>query len=320
MAALSSSSCYMFFTTYALARTNTGAGAGTPRKTYTRKSPNPKLKLQPKRKLPPTPLFGGEATSYSRLPPIEDADDDTSLIKLSDASLMIKERKKKYVDELSEVDEDDGELGYDYVEYEVFEGSYDSEVEDEGEMVRYGGEKILSDFDENEVSDDEEEVKEKGVPAVMRCFDRAKVFVKSGDGGNGVVAFRREKFVPYGGPSGGDGGRGGNVYVEVDGSMNSLLPFRNSMHFRAGRGSHGQGRKMAGAKGDDVVVRVAPGTVIREAYKDGNQGEVLLELLHPGQKALLLPGGRGGRGNASFKSGANKVPRIAENGEEGPEM
>ncbi|KAE8076733.1 hypothetical protein FH972_015363 [Carpinus fangiana] len=167
------------------------------------------------------------------------------------------------------------------------------------------------------VSDDEGDcVKEKGVPAVMRCFDRAKIYVKAGDGGNGVVAFRREKFVPLGGPSGGDGGRGGNVYVEVEGSMNSLLPFRNSMHFRAGRGAHGQGRMQGGAKGEDVVVKVAPGTVIREADKE----EVLLELLWPGQRALLLPGGRGGRGNASFKSGANKVPRIAENGEVGPEM
>ncbi|GMP45027.1 hypothetical protein CsSME_00013711 [Camellia sinensis var. sinensis] len=75
----------------------------------------------------------------------------------------------------------------------------------------------------------------------MRCFDRAKIFVKAGDGGNGAVAFRREKYVPFGGPSGGDGGRGGNVYVEVDGSMNSLLSFRQNIHFRAERGSHGQG-------------------------------------------------------------------------------
>eukprot|EP00262_Sarcandra_glabra_P009133 TRINITY_DN2314_c0_g1_i1.p1 TRINITY_DN2314_c0_g1~~TRINITY_DN2314_c0_g1_i1.p1 ORF type:complete len:461 (-),score=81.74 TRINITY_DN2314_c0_g1_i1:60-1442(-) len=151
----------------------------------------------------------------------------------------------------------------------------------------------------------------------MRCFDRAKIYVKAGDGGNGVVAFRREKFVPFGGPSGGDGGKGGNVYVEVDGSMNSLLPFRKNIHFRAGRGSHGQGRKQDGAKGEDVVVKVARGTVIREA---GGDGDVLMELLYPGQRAMLLPGGRGGRGNASFKSGTNKVPKIAEKGEEGAEM
>lgn len=151
---------------------------------------------------------------------------------------------------------------------------------------------------------------------MMRCFDRAKIYVKAGNGGNGVVAFRREKYVPLGGPSGGDGGRGGNVYVEVHSSMNSLLPFRNSVHFRAGRGSHGQGSLQIGAKGEDVVVKVPPGTLIREAGEDN----VLLEMLYPGQKALVLPGGRGGRGNASFKSGTNKVPKIAENGEEGPEM
>lgn len=224
------------------------------------------------------------------------------------------------------------------------------EIEDEEEVLGFDGGRIVSIFDSDgnkitamlyTVGEDEEDdmdtegtlinsnlfegnsdegdaaqLKEKGVPAVMRCFDRAKIFVKAGDGGNGVVAFRREKFVPLGGPSGGDGGRGGNVYVEVDGSMNSLLPFRKSIHFRAGRGAHGQGRKQAGTKGEDVVVKVAPGTIIREAGKE----EVLLELLHPGQKALLLPGGRGGRGNASFKSGLNKVPRIAENGEAGPEM
>ncbi|BAF22500.1 probable GTP-binding protein OBGC1, chloroplastic [Oryza sativa Japonica Group] len=171
---------------------------------------------------------------------------------------------------------------------------------------------VFEDYDD----DEEEETKEKGVPAVMRCFDTAKIYAKAGDGGNGVVAFRREKYVPLGGPSGGDGGRGGNVFVEVDGDMNSLLPFRKSVHFRAGRGAHGQGRQQAGAKGDDVVVKVPPGTVVRSAAGDVE----LLELMRPGQRALLLPGGRGGRGNAAFKSGTNKAPRIAEKGEKGPEM
>ncbi|GKE99173.1 GTP-binding protein OBGC, chloroplastic [Tanacetum coccineum] len=167
---------------------------------------------------------------------------------------------------------------------------------------------------------EEVQEKEKGVPAVMRHFDRAKIYVRSGDGGNGVVAMRCEKFVPLGGPSGGDGGREGNVYLQVDGAMNSLLLFRNSIHFRAGRGSHGQGSKMNGAKGEDVVVKVLPRTVVRAVGKDGVVVDVLLELLYTGDKALLLPGGRGGKGNASFKSKTNKVPRIAENGEEGPEM
>ncbi|GAA0155657.1 hypothetical protein LIER_13341 [Lithospermum erythrorhizon] len=207
-------------------------------------------------------------------------------------------------------------LGFDYGKFELYEldgSDYESDNDD--------------DFDENLhvmgfEGEGSEGIKEKGVPAVMRCFDRAKIFVRAGDGGNGVVAMRREKFVPLGGPSGGDGGRGGNVYVEVEGSMNSLLPFRQRVHFRAGRGSHGQGSKQNGAKGEDVVVKVPPGTVIREATVDefGGQGDVLLELLHPGQRALLLPGGKGGRGNASFKSGMNKVPKIAENGEEGLEM
>lgn len=151
---------------------------------------------------------------------------------------------------------------------------------------------------------------------MMRCFDRAKIYAKAGNGGNGVVAFRREKYVPFGGPSGGDGGKGGDVFVEVDGAMNSLLPFRNSVHFRAGRGSHGQGSLQCGAKGEDVVVKVPPGTLVRMSGDEN----VLLEMVYPRQKALLLPGGRGGRGNASFKSGTNKVPKIAENGEEGPEM
>ncbi|CAK9198642.1 unnamed protein product [Sphagnum jensenii] len=157
----------------------------------------------------------------------------------------------------------------------------------------------------------------------MRCFDRAKIYVKAGDGGNGVVAFRREKHVPFGGPSGGNGGNGGNIFIEADSAMNSLLPFRRNVHFRAGRGDHGQGKGRAGALGTDCVVKVPPGTVIREAL--GGQGligngDILLELTTPGQRELLLPGGRGGRGNSSFKTGRNKAPQLAENGEEGAEM
>ncbi|KAF7014174.1 hypothetical protein CFC21_028192 [Triticum aestivum] len=205
---------------------------------------------------------------------------------------------------------------------------YDGEDDDEAEVVVYHPdddeeeEEEVGVFEGSAHDDDDDgeeaegEVKEKGVPAVMRCFDTARIYSKAGDGGNGVVAFRREKYVPHGGPSGGDGGRGGNVYVEVDGDMNSLLPFRKSLHYRAGRGAHGQGSQMAGAKGEDVVVKVPPGTVVRSAAGDIE----LLELMKPGQRALLLPGGRGGRGNAAFKTGTNKVPRIAEKGEKGPEM
>ncbi|XP_028122434.1 GTP-binding protein OBGC, chloroplastic-like isoform X1 [Camellia sinensis] len=285
---------------------------------------------------PPPPLSsvsGGDATTYTRLPPKDDfflsSLHSSTEVKLSE--LNISTRKIENDESSQEEELFDENLGLSYGKFELFEVNSDSEFEDddneEEEEEDYGGEMLG--FEGGEAGDvvggdgiegEEVKEKEKGVPAVMRCFDRAKIFVKAGDGGNGVVAFRREKYVPFGGPSGGDGGRGGNVYVEVDGSMNSLLPFRQNIHFRAGRGSHGQGKKQNGAKGEDVVVKVAPGTVIREAAMDGEHGEVLLELLYPGQRALLLPGGRGGRGNASFKSGTNKVPKIAEIGEEGPEL
>jgi Obg family GTPase CgtA len=277
--------------------------------------------------------LGVEATTYTRLPPRDDfslpsLDDSVSYqfsseVKLSESSLAMQTNREvenlaiveDNEDDDDEEDIEDGDLGLKYGKFEIFEVDEDEEdIDDEEDDEEEEVEGFYDGGGAMELEDGT--VKEKGVPAVMRCFDRAKIFAKAGDGGNGVVAFRREKYVPLGGPSGGDGGRGGNVYIEVDGSMNSLLPFRNSVHFRAGRGSHGQGKMMAGAKGEDVVVKVAPGTLIREAGKD----EVLLELLHPGQRALLLPGGRGGRGNTAFKSGTNKVPRIAENGEEGPEM
>ncbi|KAF8017265.1 hypothetical protein BT93_H2454 [Corymbia citriodora subsp. variegata] len=291
----------------------------------------------------------GEEYDYDELE--DDGTDDDGSLGLNYVSQDVFEgNSSAQIDDGGDYDDDEEEEE----EEEEEDGDY-GEFKDEGEVLGFDGGKMVSghdsdgnkvramlytvgdDDDENdffaakksgdgkavnladlegELDDEEAQVKEKGVPAVMRCFDRAKIFVKAGDGGNGVVAFRREKFVPLGGPSGGDGGRGGNVYLEVDSSMNSLLPFRKSVHFRADRGRHGRGSKQAGAKGEDVVVKVAPGTVVREAGKE----EVLLELLNPGQKALLLPGGRGGRGNASFKSGMNKVPRIAENGEEGPEM
>ncbi|XP_010921754.1 probable GTP-binding protein OBGC1, chloroplastic [Elaeis guineensis] len=292
---------------------------------------------------------GGEATTYIRLPPKDDFSLDPSLvlspgthgeIKLYESSVPaldsanknplidpsgggIKRKQKgwSYIEDMDEEDEEFSDFDSEDDEIVLDSGFGDG---DEGKASSLGFE-AESDGELEGYFDGDEEVKEggvkeKGVPAVMRCFDRAKIYVKAGDGGNGVVAFRREKYVPYGGPSGGDGGRGGDVYVEVDGSMNSLLPFRKTLHFRAGRGGHGQGRKQAGAKGEDVVVKVAPGTVIREAWKGGVEGELLLELVHPGQRALLLPGGRGGRGNASFKSGTNRIPKIAENGEEGAEM
>ncbi|GKU85497.1 hypothetical protein SLEP1_g167 [Rubroshorea leprosula] len=300
-----------------------------------KRNPNSKFKPKNKRSTKYKPLSvsapssGVEATTYTRLPPKQDfsapSSESSREIKLFDSDIAQFDFNDLSETETDSGEEEEAEEGLQYEQFEVFDGN--SEYEDDGEEGEedfyYDSDgKIVNfpngDFKLGTLSDNEGdlEVKEKGIPAVMRCFDWAKIYVKAGDGGNGVVAFRREKYVPLGGPSGGDGGRGGNVYVEVDAAMNSLLPFRNGVHFRAGRGRHGQGRMQNGAKGEDVVVKVAPGTVIREAGRE----EVLLELLYPGQRALLLPGGRGGRGNASFKSGANKVPRLAENGEQGPEM
>lgn len=298
----------------------------SPRKAKPRKltpNPNPLLKSRAFPHL--------EATTYTRLPPKDDFIIDPSQllsqeITVSDLNpfpVRKPQESDKKRDEISSADE---ELEFDYGKFELFEVDSDNEGEDDededfsDEVVLGFGNGEFEDEDVLEEGQEGEKEKEKGVPAVMRCFDRAKIFVKAGDGGNGCVAIRREKFVPLGGPSGGDGGRGGHVYVEVDDSMNSLLPFRQSIHYRAGRGSHGKGSNMHGAKGDSVVVKVPPGTVVREAGKDGEEGEVLFELLNPGQRALLLPGGRGGRGNAAFKSGTNRVPKIAENGEEGAEM
>ncbi|XVF28364.1 hypothetical protein REPUB_Repub15cG0023300 [Reevesia pubescens] len=314
-----------------------------------KRNPNPKFKPKKVNKLqslslsPPTPSssLGAQATTYTRLPPKEDFGfefevptlKESDEIKLSDsdiAKLAFNNGSSEIEAEMLDTEDEDEEeeenesLGFEdethngkIMGFYNGEESLDFDEEEEQEVYYYNSDGKLVNLSENEVDDlGLVEVKEKGIPAVMRCFDRAKIYVKAGDGGNGVVAFRREKYVPLGGPSGGDGGRGGNVYLEVDGAMNSLLPFRNCVHYRAGRGAHGQGSMMSGRKGEDVVVKVAPGTVVREA---GNE-EVLLELLYPGQRALLLPGGRGGRGNASFKSGNNKVPKIAENGEEGPEM
>ena len=336
-----------FFSLQAISRPKTRKFNPIPNK-VSPKNPNvnrdrkPKLQ-KAKFKSPPKTISptAGEATSYNRLPPLEDlavpslnsGSKPPEEVKLSDANVA-KQDSDSESQRFRTEDVIDDNLRVDYGRFEVFEGNpHFEEEEEEEETVNdksvnsynsdgfYAGEELeeFADGENVNLSDfegEEEGVKEKGVPAVMRCFDRAKIYVKAGDGGNGVVAFRREKFVPLGGPSGGDGGRGGNVYLEVDGSINSLLPFRNRVHYRAGRGAHGQGSSMDGSKGEDIVVKVPPGTVVREA---GNE-EVLLELLYPGQRALVLPGGRGGRGNAAFKCGSNKVPRIAENGEEGLEM
>ncbi|TYP57587.1 GTP-binding protein [Thermosediminibacter litoriperuensis] len=146
-------------------------------------------------------------------------------------------------------------------------------------------------------------------------MDRAKIYVKAGDGGNGVVAFRREKYVPRGGPSGGDGGKGGDVVLMVDPNLSTLQDFKYRVHYKAQRGQNGQGSNKIGKSGEDLVIKVPPGTVV----KDAGTGEILADLVEPGQTFIAARGGRGGRGNARFASAVNQAPDFAEKGEPGEE-
>jgi GTP-binding protein len=146
-------------------------------------------------------------------------------------------------------------------------------------------------------------------------FDQARIYIKAGDGGNGLVAFRREKFVRKGGPNGGNGGRGGNVILKVDPAINTLSAFQQQIHHRAERGVHGGSTNKTGARGPDLVLPVPRGTVVRDA----ETGEVIADLTRPGRTVVIAHGGRGGRGNAAFKTARNKTPRFAENGEAGEE-
>jgi GTP-binding protein len=144
-------------------------------------------------------------------------------------------------------------------------------------------------------------------------LDQVKIHVEAGAGGNGCVSFRREKYVPFGGPDGGNGGRGGDVYLTADPHLNTLMSFKGKRHFKAQRGGHGKGKNMHGAKGEDISLTVPPGTVVRDA----ETGDPLADLTTAGQEALVAHGGRGGLGNAAFASSTNQAPRIAERGEPG---
>lgn len=146
-------------------------------------------------------------------------------------------------------------------------------------------------------------------------FDEAKIYIKSGDGGDGMVSFRREKYVPRGGPNGGDGGNGGSVILRVNSKINTLLSFHKKVHFRAKPGSKGGSGNKTGAAGDDTVIQVPPGTVVRDAESE----QVIADLVRPDDEVMILNGGRGGRGNARFASSANQAPRMAEKGEPGVE-
>jgi GTP-binding protein len=147
-------------------------------------------------------------------------------------------------------------------------------------------------------------------------IDRAKIHVQGGDGGNGVTAFRREKFVPRGGPSGGDGGRGGDVILVADGSLNTLLHLRYNPQHIAQRGSHGEGSNRSGREGEDLIVRVPVGTQIFDA----NTGDLLHDLNHDGDRWLAARGGRGGFGNAHFTTSTNRAPRYHQTGSKGEEL
>ena len=145
--------------------------------------------------------------------------------------------------------------------------------------------------------------------------DRVKIFVKGGKGGDGAVAFLREKFRPKGGPAGGDGGKGGDVILVATKSKQTLLDFKYKRHFRAENGQHGRGKNQRGKDGEDIILYVPVGTVV----KDAATGEVLCDLVEEGQRCVVAKGGKGGRGNAHFATPTNQAPRYAEKGQEGEE-
>ncbi|RLQ92002.1 GTPase ObgE [Planomicrobium sp. Y74] len=143
--------------------------------------------------------------------------------------------------------------------------------------------------------------------------DHVKVYVRGGDGGDGMVAFRREKYVPNGGPAGGDGGKGANVVFIVQEGLRTLMDFRYKRIFKADRGTHGMSANKHGAKAEDLVIEVPPGTVV----KDADTGETIADLVEHGQTAIIAKGGRGGRGNSRFATPANPAPELSEKGEPG---
>lgn len=145
--------------------------------------------------------------------------------------------------------------------------------------------------------------------------DKAKIYVKGGDGGDGLVAFRREKYVPEGGPAGGDGGKGGDVIFRVDEGLRTLMDFRYQRHFKAQRGEKGRNKSQHGANAENMLVRVPPGTVVI----DDDTQEVIADLTRHGQQVVVARGGRGGRGNIRFATPSNPAPELAEHGEEGEE-
>ncbi len=149
----------------------------------------------------------------------------------------------------------------------------------------------------------------------MKFLDQAKIFIRSGDGGAGAVSFRREKYIPYGGPDGGNGGRGGDVWAQAVDGLNTLIDYRYRQHFKAGKGVHGMGRDRSGAMGKDMVLKVPAGTQLFEIDNE----TLIADLTEVGQRVLIAKGGNGGFGNAHFKSSTNQAPRHANPGLEGGE-
>mgnify|MGYP005750853349 FL=1 len=145
--------------------------------------------------------------------------------------------------------------------------------------------------------------------------DQVKIYVKGGDGGNGMVAFRREKYVPKGGPAGGDGGKGADVVLQVEEGLRTLMDFRYKRHFKANRGEHGMSKNQHGRNAESMIVKVPPGTII----KDIKTEEILADLTVHGQQFVVAKGGRGGRGNSRFATPSNPAPELSENGEPGQE-
>jgi GTP-binding protein len=149
----------------------------------------------------------------------------------------------------------------------------------------------------------------------MKFLDQCKIFVKSGDGGAGAVSFRREKFIEYGGPDGGDGGRGGSVFIEAVANLNTLIDYRYQQHFKAEKGHHGEGRQRSGLSGQDITLKVPVGTTILE----DDQETVVVDMIEAGQRVQLCKGGDGGFGNTHYKSSTNQAPRKALPGWPGEE-
>lgn len=151
----------------------------------------------------------------------------------------------------------------------------------------------------------------------MQFLDQAKIYIASGAGGDGSVSFRREKYVEFGGPDGGDGGKGGDVIFECVDGLNTLIDFRYTQHFKAGRGNHGMGRNRTGASADDLIIKVPVGTQI---LADDEERTLIADLTRPGQRVALLRGGDGGKGNDHYKTSTNRAPRQFQPGFPGADM